>query len=75
MNRSEIEERLRHIDLSVLRSSLIKMMQTWPGYWEPNTHKAIMGFINNPCMETAVALVQQCPDILPTIIEVEEMFL
>jgi hypothetical protein len=76
INRKEIEEELKYSDLSMLRGSLIAMMQIAAQegkeqggayYMEPNMHKAMMKFINNPCLETAVALVQINPSMLSLI--------
>lgn len=68
LSRAEIEERLKHYDLKILRNNLVKMLQTREGYWEPNLHKAMMSFINDPRMETAIDFVQKCgPDMLPLI--------
>jgi len=36
-------------------------------YMEPNYHRAMMEFIDNPCLETAVDLVQINPSMLSLI--------
>ena len=44
------------------------MYKTHEGYWEPNLHKAMMSFIDKPCMETAIDFVEKCgPSMLPLI--------